>query len=193
LTIAGGGASGDPLPVRQPKDIGRRSKHLKTHDDKNLVALAGEYHVLAQLSERGIVGALTLGHTKGIDILAHNPSTGRMRRVEVKSTRQGPGPARLWHPNSAAAHSWTMSEKHEALNDEDLLFCFVQLSGAASPPRIFVVPAAEVASYVKWEHALWLKSGKNGPRPENKENKMRRFRIEESDPNDYQNKWGLFD
>ena len=86
-----------------------------------------------------------------------------------------------------------MSEKHEALDDKNLLFCFVQLSGAATQPRMFVVPAAEVASYVKSEHKLWLKSGKNGPRQENKENKMRRFRIEETDPNDYQNKWGLFE
>ena len=172
----------------------RRRKYLKTtYDDKNLVALAGEYHVLAQLAERGIVGALTLGHTKGIDILAHNPRSGRMRRVEVKSTRQGPVPARLWHPDSATAHSWTMSEKHEALNDENLLFCFVQLSGATSQPLVFVVPAGEVASYVKWEHKLWLKSGRNGPRKENKENKMRRFRIEETDPKGYRNNWGLFE
>lgn len=46
---------------------------MKTiHHDKSLVGLADEYHVLAQLAERGIVGALTLGYTKGIDILAHN-------------------------------------------------------------------------------------------------------------------------
>ena len=49
------------------------------------------------------------------------------------------------------------------------------------------------SSYVKWQHTLWLKSGKDGPRPENEENKMRRFRIEDTDPNDYRRKWGLFD
>jgi hypothetical protein len=45
--------------------------------DKTLTGLAGEYHVLAQLAERGIVGALTLGATKSVDILAHNPKSGR--------------------------------------------------------------------------------------------------------------------
>jgi hypothetical protein len=33
------------------------------------IGLAGEYYVLAQLAQRGLVGALTLGHTKGVDIL----------------------------------------------------------------------------------------------------------------------------
>lgn len=159
-------------------------------DDKNLIALAGEYHVLAQLAERGIVGALTLGHTKGIDILAHNPRTGRMRRVEVKSTCKVPGRARLWHPDSERVYSWTMSEKHEAIDDKDLLFCFVHLTGAGSQPIIFVVPATDVASYVKSEHQLWLQSGKSGPRPENK---MRMFRVEETDPHGYRNNWGLFE
>ncbi len=92
------------------------------------------------LAERGIVGALTLGHRKGVDILAHNPRSGRMSRVEVKSTKQPPSPAKLWHPDSALAFSWTMSEKHESASTDDLIFCFVQLAGAANHPRIFVVP-----------------------------------------------------
>ena len=159
-------------------------------DDKNLIALAGEYHVLAQLAERGILGALTLGHTKGIDILAHNPRTGRMRRVEVKSTRQAPVRARLWHPNSEKVYSWTMSEKHEAIDDKDLLFCFVHLSGAGSQPMIFVVPANDVARYVRSEHQIWLRARKRGPRPDNK---IRMFRVEETDPHGYRDNWAFFE
>jgi hypothetical protein len=56
--------------------------------DKALVGLAGEYHVLAQLAERGYVGALTLGHTKGVNILVTNPRSGTVRKVEVKTTRR---------------------------------------------------------------------------------------------------------
>ena len=160
------------------------------HDDKNLVGLAGEYHVLAQLAERGIVGALTLGRTKGIDILAHNPRTGRMRRVEVKTSRRRPSPARLWHPNAERAYSWTMSAKHERLDDEDLVFCFVHLGGAGTSPSIFVVPASEVAAYVSWEHQTWLRSRKARPDPDNT---VRLFRIAEDDPNHYRDHWALFD
>ena len=86
-----------------------------------------------------------------------------------------------------------MSEKHETLRDDDLLYCFVQLGGATNQPLVFVVPSHEVASYVEWEHKLWLKSGKNGPRKENKENKMRRFRIEATDLKGYRNNWNLFE
>jgi hypothetical protein len=159
-------------------------------DDKNLVALAGEYHVLAQLAERGIVGALTLGHTKGIDILAHNPRTGRMRRVEVKTTRRRPAPALLWHPGSAKAYAWTMSVKHEAIRDANLIYCFVWLGGPPTSPLVFVVPAADVAKYVKWEHRLWLRSRKRKPDPNNP---MRQFRVEESDPHGYLDNWTRFE
>ena len=159
-------------------------------EDKNLIALAGEYHVLAQLAERGIVGALTLGHTKGIDILAHNPRTGRMRRVEVKATRRRPTRAELWHPGSEGAYAWTMSAKHEAITDSNLLYCFVWLGGAMIQPRIFVVPGTEVARYVKWEHRLWLKSRNRRLNPNNP---MRQFRVDTKDPLDYQGNWVLFD
>ena len=40
--------------------------------NKNQVGLAGEYYVLAQLSARGLIGTLTLGNTKGVDILVTN-------------------------------------------------------------------------------------------------------------------------
>lgn len=151
-------------------------------------AWAGEYHVLAQLAERGIVGALTLSHTKGIDILAHNPRTGIVRKIEVKTTRDKAASARLWH--SGKAYSWTMSAKHEELRDKSLLYCFVHLTGPNSQPVIFIVPAPEVARYVKWEHRLWLSSI---GRKLSAENKMRRFRIEEADPSSYRSNWALFE
>lgn len=34
------------------------------------IGLAGEYHVLAQLAQRGFVGALTLSNTKAVDNLS---------------------------------------------------------------------------------------------------------------------------
>lgn len=157
----------------------------KDSSDKNLVGLAGEFHVLAQLAERGIVGALTLGHTKSVDILAHNPRTAAIMKVEVKTTREGPGPAKLWHEEPA--YSWSMSEKHESITDKNLVYCFVHLAGPGNQPDIFVVPARAVAKYVKWEHHTWRKAGRGtgGPNP------MRRFRIEVSDPLGYRGNWDV--
>ena len=40
--------------------------------EKTQIGLAGEYYVLAQLSARGFIATLTLGNTKGVDILVTN-------------------------------------------------------------------------------------------------------------------------
>jgi len=80
--------------ARQPnRSIAKRTKRVPKmfrRGTKRRVSaqtgLAGEYHVLAQLAERGYVGALTLGHTKGVDILVTNPRSGDMRHVEVKTS-----------------------------------------------------------------------------------------------------------
>ncbi len=158
----------------------------KTPSDKSLVGLAGEFHVLAQLAERGITGALTLGNTKRVDILVHNPQTGEVRKVEVKASRQKPRPAKLWH--KGRVYEWQMSEKHEFITDKNLLYCFVQLAGPGILPRIFIVPARLVAKYVAWEHRTWWEAGKG----KKNDSTRRHFRIEESDPDGYQNNWDLF-
>ena len=84
-----------------------------------------------------------------------------------------------------------MSQKHEGISDSNLLYCFVQLSGAKTQPIIFVVPSADVAQYVKWEHALYRQQPRE--RPLAAEISMRRFRIEEEDPHGYRDNWRLFE
>jgi hypothetical protein len=110
--------------------------------DNNNVSLAGEFAVLAQLALRGYVANMTLGRAKGIDILLANPDTGRMLKLEVKTTQK------------PIAHGWLMNEKHERLNDADLFFCFVSINGNSSF-RFFIVPSAVVADYITRSHAHW--------------------------------------
>jgi hypothetical protein len=43
--------------------------------DKNTIALAGELAVLSQLALHGYDANMTLGHTKGVDILVSDPKT----------------------------------------------------------------------------------------------------------------------
>lgn len=109
--------------------------------DSNNVSLAGEFAALAQLALRGYVANMTLGRAKGIDILVANPETGRMRKLEVKTTQK------------PIARGWMMNEKHERLSDADLFFCFVAIKDTSF--RFFIVPSAVVAKYVTGSHAHW--------------------------------------
>jgi hypothetical protein len=54
----------------------------------NSVSLAGEFAVLSQLALRGYDANMTLGHTKGVDILVADPESLRMRKLEVKTNYQ---------------------------------------------------------------------------------------------------------
>jgi hypothetical protein len=53
--------------------------------DKNAVSLAGEFAVLSQLALKNYDANMTLGHTKGVDILVSDPRSGKMYRLEVKT------------------------------------------------------------------------------------------------------------
>ncbi len=156
--------------------------------DKSQIGLAGEYYVLAQLTARGFIATLTLGNTKGIDILVTNQEINKLFKVEVKTTILPPSREKLFHNNKETYH-WAMSKKHEKINDEKLIYCFVYIEEDKDIlPKFFIVPSKEVARYVKWQHNKWLKSRTN----EVQETDMRRFRIEIDDPKNYKYGWDLF-
>ena len=52
----------------------------------NSIALAGEFATLSQLALRGYDANLTLGNTKNVDILVSDPESGRMNKLEVKTS-----------------------------------------------------------------------------------------------------------
>ena len=53
--------------------------------NKNNVALAGEFAVLSRLALYNYDANMTLGRTKGVDILVSNPRNHKMYRLEVKT------------------------------------------------------------------------------------------------------------
>lgn len=154
--------------------------------DKSQVGLSGEFYVLAQLAHRGLVGTLTLGNTKGIDILVTSPEVDRLYKVEVKTTCTRPRVERLF--GDKPAYTWTMGKKHEAIQDHNLYYVFVQLPAPDERPLFFIVPSVVVAKYVKWQHEHWLKTRE---RPV-KNTSMRRFRIPVDDPDGYSDNWDVF-
>jgi len=58
--------------------------------DYTQIGLAGEYYVLAQLTQCGLIATLTLSTTKGVDILVTNQELDRLFKVEVKTKRRAP-------------------------------------------------------------------------------------------------------
>ena len=76
--------------------------------------LAGEFYVLAQLTARGFDASLTLGNTKGVDILVMNNDKNIGFRVEVKTSSSKPTNEKTfkdWHPTPI--YSWLLSKKNE--------------------------------------------------------------------------------
>ena len=140
---------------------------------KNSVAIAGEFAVLSQLSLRGYDANMTLGHTKGVDILVSDPEKNKMFKVEVKTSfANKPSRSKLF----GYTLSWMMMEKHETISNDNLFYCFVNIEKQTNIFRFFIVPSATVAEYVNKQHQYWLKNRLNLTDTE-KAIPMRQFRI----------------
>lgn len=159
--------------------------------NKNQISLAGEFAVLSQLALRGFDASLTLGNTKGVDILVLNPSNNKMFKVEVKtSERNKPSTDSLL----GKSYYWIMDKKHET-TITDLFYCFVNLNQKSNHFDYFIVPSKIVAKYILESHQYYLKK-----KPENKNGAMRKFclgfnneayPIETPITEKYENNWGL--
>jgi hypothetical protein len=148
----------------------------------NSLSLAGEFAVLSQLAVRGYNAALTLGHTKHVDILGTDPSSGQMWKIEVKTHAR---PVRLPNRPTITEHhgpilsTWVMQGKHETLTDRDLFYCFVSLAtptNGAEHSRFFIVPSKIVAAYVREQHQHWLSRLGRGGRS-HRDSDRRHFRL----------------
>ena len=84
--------------------------------------LAGEFYVLAQLNARGYDASLTLGNTKGVDILVMNNDKNIGFKVEVKTSNSKPTNEKSfkdWH--SSPTYTWILSKKNETYIAENLI------------------------------------------------------------------------
>lgn len=145
--------------------------------DKNAVSLAGEFAVLSQLALRNCDANMTLGRTKGVDILVSDTGSSKMYRLEVKTKlRESDKQSSESSIFGKVIGSWMMSKKHEARPDPLLFYCFVIIWQQTKKSRFFVIPSKVVARYVRKQHRLWLaKKKKEGKRV--KDTEMREFRI----------------
>ena len=120
-----------------------------------------------------------------MDILVSNAELNQLFKVEVKTTNRNPRRESLFAEEPC--YAWPMGSKHERMVDSSLFYCFVALRGFEELPKFFVVPSLYVATYVREQHAYWLRTRQKPPA----ETSMRRFRISTSDPLGFENNWGV--
>jgi hypothetical protein len=141
--------------------------------NRNSVSLAGEFAVLSQLTLRGYDANMTLGHTKGVDILSSDPENGNMFKVEVKTSYGAkPSKSKLF----GNTLSWVMTNKHETISDPKLFYCFVNIETETNIFRFFIVPSDLVAQYVKNQHKYWLSHREHNSQ-KGIDTSIRQFRI----------------
>jgi len=147
---------------------------MPTRISPNSVGLAGEFAVLSRLALWGYDANMTLGHTKGVDILVSDPRTNNFYRIEVKTKmssrkKDKDSESQLF---GRVVSDWMMSQKHERIIEPNLWYCFVMFEGDKKVARFFLVPSKVVAEYVRAQHQLWLEENKT-----HKDNPMRNFRV----------------
>lgn len=146
---------------------------LSSRPNSNCISLAGEFAVLSQLALRGYDANMTLGRTKGVDILVSDPKTKKMYQLEVKTCirnlNEKPSNSRLFGKSIA---DWIMAKKHETISNLTLFYCFVLIHEKTNAFRFFIVPSKLVADYVKKTHRYWLAADKK-----HKDSLMRVIRI----------------
>lgn len=98
-------------------------KNTKVRFDSQMTGLAGEFFVAAELLKRGLQTSVTFGNAKAIDLLAHNPRTGRNFTVQVKALRK---------PNFFLLG-------HKAVRPSDI-YVFVLLGGPEDNVKYYIIP-----------------------------------------------------
>jgi hypothetical protein len=145
--------------------------------DKNSVSLAGEFAVLSQLALHDYDANMTLGRTKGVDILVSHPKTKKMYKLEVKTKyRMSRKESRNSKVFGTVKGEWMMNKKHEHMIDPSLYYCFVIICEPTSVFQFYIVPSRIVARYVKEQHGLWLRE-KRKEHKKVKDTEMRIFRL----------------
>jgi len=97
--------------------------------DGQVTGLAGEFFVAAELLKRGLQTSVTFGNAKGIDLFAHNPSTGKTFTVQVKAIRK---------KNVFPIAHAKINESHT--------YVFVILHKPGEAVQYFVVPGSTLAN-----------------------------------------------
>ncbi|WP_217266121.1 hypothetical protein [Vibrio cholerae] len=157
-------------PLKRALAILRRENMDKL--ETNLVGVAGEYFVAAELSRKGYIAAITLRNSRGIDIIASNGDGTKSVSIQVKT-------------NSNGSDKWILSQKSENFSSDNHYYVFVAMSADGNQPSYHIVPSKYVAEKIKNEHKTWLSIPKKDGKLR-KDSSMRTFCDKEKK---FLNKW----
>jgi len=131
-----------------------------------LCGISGEYFVAAELSRNGLIAAVTLRNTRGIDILVSRPGGKKSATIQVKTSQKG-------------RKGWLLDKSDETPKGENHYYVFVALNGRDGRPEYHIVEGDHVAKWIEENHRAWLKREKRdgGKR---KDSRMRVFRPGDS-------------
>jgi len=116
-----------------------------------LIGAAGEYHVAAQLSQRGWLATITIKNSPGTDVLAQHVETGVLVAIQTKTTEY-------------ASQGWILGVKDETPTARtDSWYVLVGMNGETARPDFYVVPRNHVSAHLYVGHQYWLQTpGKGG-------------------------------
>jgi hypothetical protein len=129
--------------------------------ESQLVGVAGEYLVAAELTLRGHLASITLRNSRGIDIIASNSNASKSVSIQVKT-------------NSNGKQSWILNKKSETFFSDNHFYVFVAISELGERPTFYIIPSKVVAQRVSQTHSNWLK-GKKRDGNLRKDTPMRKF------------------
>ncbi len=144
--------------------------------EPNLVGVAGEYLVAAELTMRGHLASITLRNSRGVDILASSADGLKSASFQVKT-------------NSDGSAKWMTGKKAEDFHAPNHYYVFVALADIGDRPRFHIVPSQIVAETVKASHAQWL-AGTKRDGSARKDSSMRVFRDTD---NTFLENWQVID
>lgn len=136
----------------------------KTHIDKTLTALAGEFLVAGHLCLKGYVASLTLKNYPAVDIFCLNPNNGKQAAIQVKTIRGG--------------KNYYIPESIDTLGTP---FVFVRI-GSDESVEFFIAPAKEIARLSDKERRDYLRT-----HPSVSREQPRMISIENLE--EYKNQW----
>ena len=113
----------------------------KTKRDTHTSGMAGEFFVMSQLYRLGLAPALTLGNSKGVDILVKASET-RVLIIEVKTIKGG--------------GKWPVGRPDEDFsiqtNKLHVLLLYKRFHDLSVPPAAYIVPTPDLSTMVQGWH-----------------------------------------
>jgi len=151
----------------------------------SIIGAAGEHFVLYKLFRQGLRAGRPPEGTPEVDLLILDEKHDVVISLQVKTRARG------------SDGGWHMSEKHESLVSNRLLYVFVDLE--EQNPTCYIIPSKVVARYLSLDHSTWLATpGAKGQK--HNDTKMRRVRpfskfasseFPDGWLNEYQERWDL--